>query len=174
MKIIKAAENFSRKDVEALNMATRMLLNIKENKIAERVSLMAKNGFVTLSLVKYASGHRKMICGNRMLVETVLHDCGFNYLGNDKFRFVTEKERKKPLLSIGKAFKEIRMELNLTQEHVAKRFNVSKSYISAIETGRQQLSICQAGRLAALFGMELSIILKRKGNSPLLEEKQDS
>jgi DNA-binding XRE family transcriptional regulator len=167
---IKAAEKFSEKDTETLNMAIRMLLNIQENEIARKVTLMAKNGIFTLSLFKNVNGARKMICLNRTVVESVLQDCHFNYIGNDKFRFVTEKERQNPLLSIGKAFKEIRLELNLTQEDVANRLNASNQYVCAIENGRQQLSICQARRIAALFGMDISISLKRKSNSPLVDD----
>jgi DNA-binding XRE family transcriptional regulator len=161
MKTVKASEKFSKKDTEILNAAERMLLNINETRVAEKITAMAKNGWTALSLFSNIRGRRDTVCVNQPLVESILRDHNFNYMGNDRFRFVTEKERKKILLTIGKSFREIRMELNLTQEQVATELNVSREYVSCVENGNRRLSVIQAERIAAVFGMELSITLKR-------------
>jgi DNA-binding XRE family transcriptional regulator len=168
MKTIKADKKYSDKDIETLNMAINMLLNIKESKVAEKITAMTKKGWETLPLYNTIRGQRVPISNNRIFVESILQDSHFNYIGNDRFKYMTETERRTPLITIGKTFREIRKELRLTQQQVSRRLNASSAYISAIENGRQHLSINQARRIAALFGMELTISLKRKDNPPLV------
>jgi DNA-binding XRE family transcriptional regulator len=170
MRQINAATKFSKADTEALNIAAKMLLNIKETKIAEKILRMARNGRIFLSLYNSIRGRREIACINRNMVDSVLQDCYFSYVGNDRFRFMTENERKKPVLAIINSLRDTRIELKLSQAVVAKRLNVSVQYISAIECGRQNISIEQAAKIAAAFGMELCVSLKRKDSSPLVED----
>ena len=170
MRQISAAKKFSKADTEDLNVAAKMLLNIKETKIAEIILRMARNGRTLLLLYNNIRGQREPAFVNRNMVDVVLQDFHFSYVGNDKFRFMTEDERKKPMLAVVDALRETRNELQLSQAEVAKRLNVSVQYISGIERGRRQISIEQATKIAAAFGMELCISLKRKNNSPLIEE----
>jgi DNA-binding XRE family transcriptional regulator len=167
---INAAAKFSKADTEALSIAAKMLLNIKETKIAGKILRMAQNGQTLLSLYNNIRGRREIICINRNMVDSVLQDCYFSYVGNDKFRFMTEDERRKPMLAVINSLRETRNELQLSQAAVAKRLNVSVQYISAIECGRQKISIEQAAKIAAAFGMEFCVSLKRKNNSPLIED----
>jgi DNA-binding transcriptional regulator YiaG len=160
-----AAEKFSKSDVEALNVAAKILINIGETKIAK----MAKNGQTIVSLFNNVRGRREVVCVNRAKVESVLQDCRFSYIGNDKFKFATAADRKKPIATIVKALRDARRELGISQSMLVRQLNVSVSYISAIETGQKHPSIAQVVRFAEAFGMELSITLKRKDNAPLLE-----
>jgi DNA-binding XRE family transcriptional regulator len=166
---ITAAEKFSKSDVEALNVAAKILINIGETKIAEKIAKMAKNGQTIVSLFNNVRGRREVVCVNRAKVEGVLRDCRFSYIGNDKFKFATAADRKKPIAAIVKALRDARRELGISQHLLARQLNVSTAYISAIETGRKHPSIAQVARFAEAFGMERSITLKRKDNSPLLE-----
>jgi predicted transcriptional regulator len=171
MKIVKAAKKFSKADIQALNLATKMMLNLKETKLAERITVMAKNGWTALPLYSNINGRREFNFINRQSVEVALRDCYFSYVGDDKFRFITEKERREPLVTVAKLLKEAREELHITQMELARQMNCSNVYISRIESGEQKLSIHKATRIAELLGMELLITVKRKINSPLLPEE---
>jgi DNA-binding XRE family transcriptional regulator len=171
MKQVKASGKFSPKDTQALNVAIRLLTNIKEVRVAEKIAAMAKNGYTTLSLYNNIRGRREILYSNWIMVESILQDCYFSYIGNDKFKFATESSRRKPMTVIVKALKDARIELNISQSMLARSLNVQKPYISAIENGRQRMSVMQAARFASALGMELCISLKRKDNSPLLEGK---
>jgi DNA-binding XRE family transcriptional regulator len=166
--IVKGAKKFSKSDIAALNMAAKLMLNLKEPLLAERIILMCQNGRVSLPLFNNIKGRREFICNNRTSVEIALRDCYFSYVGGDKFRFVTEKERLEPLMTVAGLLKTARKELHIPQLELARQLNCSSAYISRIERGCQELSLRKAMEIAQLLGMELLVTIKRKGNSPLL------
>ncbi len=60
---------------------------------------------------------------------------------------------------LGEALRLIRVFHDLSQKDVADRLNVSKSYISEIETGRKTPTLATLERYAAAFDMPVSSIL---------------
>lgn len=53
----------------------------------------------------------------------------------------------------------------LTQADVARAFGRSQSFISKIESGEIRLDPIQLGRLAELYGVEVTALLPRSGTS---------
>lgn len=64
--------------------------------------------------------------------------------------------------------KEIRTQKSLTQEQVAKAIGVSRPTYNAIEAGKQELSLDEAGKLANLFGIGVQDLLS--GSIPDIEK----
>ncbi|MBP7741100.1 MAG: helix-turn-helix domain-containing protein [Candidatus Pacebacteria bacterium] len=65
-------------------------------------------------------------------------------------------------------FKEIRAQKSFTQEQVAKAIGVSRPTYSAIEAGKQELSLDEASKLANLFGIGVEDLLS--GSVPNIEK----
>lgn len=64
--------------------------------------------------------------------------------------------------------KEVRVEKKLSQEQVAQAIGVSRPTYTAIEVGKQELSLDEAKKLATLFGIGVDELLS--GTTPNLEK----
>lgn len=57
---------------------------------------------------------------------------------------------------VGKKIKQLRVDLNLSQEEFAEKLNVSQSYFSAIERGKKQISNKMLSKVCDVFGVNRS------------------
>ncbi len=64
--------------------------------------------------------------------------------------------------------KELRLKLNLSQEKIAKVIGVSRPTYTAIEAGKQELSLKEAKKLATVFSMSVDELLS--GNTPDIQK----
>ena len=64
----------------------------------------------------------------------------------------------------GERIKRLRTSRELTQEQLAEKINVSRTYIAKIENGLQTGSIEIAIELAEFFNVSLDFLLLEKGN----------
>ena len=78
--------------------------------------------------------------------------------------------------SIGSRIKKIRQELNLSQEEFGRFFNTGKSYISAVENNKSQLSVESLVKLLVNHNVNINFILAGIGQPFLpqpFEQVQD-
>ena len=59
----------------------------------------------------------------------------------------------------GSRIKKIRQELNLSQEQFGKIFNTGKSYISAVENNKSQLSVESLVKLLLNYNVNINFVL---------------
>lgn len=59
-------------------------------------------------------------------------------------------------MTFGQNFKQIRKRMNVTQEELAKRTNISRSYLSDIENGNKNPSIQTVKKLADKLGISVN------------------
>ena len=52
-----------------------------------------------------------------------------------------------------------RLRGNLSQSEVARRLNISKSYLSLIESGKRRLSLDLAEKMAEEYGVNIEVVL---------------
>ena len=88
----------------------------------------------------------------------------------------TEQEQNELLQAISKVVQRRREQLSLTQEELAQRAGLHRTYISDIERGARNLSVRSLIRLAVALEMSVSGMLalaesklQRNGSSSLLE-----
>lgn len=74
----------------------------------------------------------------------------------------------------GKFIKKQRIKRNLTQEYTAKKLNISRPTYASIEKGRRDLKLSEVEKLADIFDMPATAILKKEEVKPkvILEEKE--
>ena len=70
----------------------------------------------------------------------------------------------------GKRTKEIRLQLNLTQEDMGRIFNTSKSYISLVERDRCNFTVSQLVKLLLDYNVDLNYLLGGIG-SPFIHSE---
>ena len=75
------------------------------------------------------------------------------------------KKRGKPDIKerFGSAVKAVREEQNLTQEELAHRAGIHRTYLSDIERGARNPSLVNIERLAAALGLSLADLFRRVG-----------
>jgi len=56
----------------------------------------------------------------------------------------------------------IRLEKQLTQEKVAEAAELHPNYISSVERGERNISICNIERIAVALGVEMSALVTRQ------------
>ncbi len=61
-----------------------------------------------------------------------------------------------------KKIKSLRKENNLSQEYMAKELKISRPTYMQIESGRRDLTIAEASKIASIFGLQLEDFLKSK------------
>lgn len=57
---------------------------------------------------------------------------------------------------IGPRLKEVRVYLNISQQHVSERTGIPRPSISAIENGKRRVEVGELEKLAALYGYPIS------------------
>ena len=67
--------------------------------------------------------------------------------------------QKELLKKFGKNVKIERIKQDLTQENLAELMNVNQNYISSIETGKQNMSLCKILELAEYLQVHISVLL---------------
>lgn len=70
---------------------------------------------------------------------------------------------------LGKRIKEERLKLNLTQENLAEKINVSTSYIGQIERGERSLSLDTLVNICNVLGVTVDYLLKDSINISKLD-----
>ena len=68
-------------------------------------------------------------------------------------------DRKELLKRFGKNVKIARVKSDLTQEKLAEKMNKSQIYISTVETGNENMSLCKIQELADFIGTDISCLL---------------
>lgn len=66
----------------------------------------------------------------------------------------------------GTILKDIRKELNMTQEEIAKAMGVARSYVARVEKGETDIQLSSFFRMATALGVEVTLKYK-KIRSPL-------
>ena len=64
-------------------------------------------------------------------------------------------------IQLAQAIRQVRRRRRLSQEKLAARAGIHRTYMSAIERGKANMSIGVASRLAEALGMTLSELLRR-------------
>jgi hypothetical protein len=64
------------------------------------------------------------------------------------------------LLALGKRVRLLRLTGELTQDELAVKAGMSRSFVSLIEHGRHGIDVARLARLAAAFGMPLSTLIR--------------
>ena len=64
------------------------------------------------------------------------------------------------MLDLGKRLQKARTELNLSQEYIAKKLNISRSAVSQIENGNRKVSCNELNVLSMIFGIPTDALLK--------------
>lgn len=72
-------------------------------------------------------------------------------------------EAQKAIENLGETFRRVRQVAGLTLEFVAKKAEVTKGYLSKVESGRAMPSIAVISKLADVYGMPLSDIFMPQG-----------
>lgn len=67
-----------------------------------------------------------------------------------------------PLQTIAKSVRSRRIELGFSQEELAERAGLHRTYVGAIERGERNLTIGSLERIANALGWEVIDLLKRK------------
>jgi len=62
---------------------------------------------------------------------------------------------------VAQNLRRLRLETGLSQEELALRANVDRTYISALERGLYSPTVTMIGKLAAVIGVEPAILLER-------------
>ena len=74
---------------------------------------------------------------------------------------------------IGLRLKEVRVGLGLNQKDLAKKLNVSQSFLSAIESNSRSITISIINSLIGLFSVSIDWLLTGKGNQFLDQHNQN-
>ncbi|MGO9772411.1 MAG: helix-turn-helix domain-containing protein [Roseiarcus sp.] len=72
-------------------------------------------------------------------------------------------EAQKAIENLGETFRRVRLVAGLTLEAVARQADVTKGYLSKVESGRALPSIAVISKLADVYGMPLSDIFMPEG-----------
>ena len=67
----------------------------------------------------------------------------------------------KELIALGLAIKELRLELDLSQEALAFEAGIDRSYIGGIERGEHNLALINLIKIAQTLGITLSELLSK-------------
>lgn len=70
------------------------------------------------------------------------------------------KERENIVKSFGEAVQEIRVERDLSQDELASRIGMQRTYISDVERGVRNTSISNAKRIAKALNVSLAKIIE--------------
>ena len=76
-------------------------------------------------------------------------------------------------MDIGKKIKERRILLNLTQEELADRCELTKSYISQLENNKTSPSLETLTNILEILGTDLSTFFQKEEESPIVFNKDD-
>ena len=76
-------------------------------------------------------------------------------------------------MDLGNRIKERRMLLNLTQEELADRCELTKSYISQLENNKTSPSLETLTNILEVLGTDLSTFFKEEKKSPVVFTKED-
>lgn len=68
------------------------------------------------------------------------------------------------LLSVGDSVRGFRLRLGISQEVLAERADLHRTYVGAIERGEQNVSILNIGRLADALGVSIDTLLDFSGS----------
>ncbi len=67
----------------------------------------------------------------------------------------------KELIALGRAIKQLRLELGLSQEALAFEAGIDRSYIGGIERGEHNLALINLIKIAQTLGITLSELLSK-------------
>lgn len=75
--------------------------------------------------------------------------------------------------AVGLNIKLARVKENLTQEQLAERADISSSYVSAIERGKQSVSLEYMNRIAEALNVSVTELLVQEGSGYLSEHESE-
>lgn len=102
---------------------------------------------------------KKMV--NTKRIERTLLNNGFSWIGDNKFKFITDYDKRYPYRTLGLQFKAIRKSLVLTQDEIADKLKCNQSYIANIEAGKEQISLQKIKEISKILGVECVFLLKK-------------
>jgi transcriptional regulator with XRE-family HTH domain len=75
---------------------------------------------------------------------------------------MSDNEQKTILAQVGAAVRAARRERGLTQEAVATRARLQRSYVAGVETGNRNVSVLSLARIASALDADLNFELARR------------
>lgn len=74
-------------------------------------------------------------------------------------------KRRSPLLSaFGSRIRQRRLRLGISQEELAERSGLHRTYVGSVERGERNVSLINATRIAKALGVDLGRLLSRLDN----------
>lgn len=74
---------------------------------------------------------------------------------------------------VGEKIKEIRLSRNISQEQLALRANIDRTYISDIERGKRSISLFVALKIALVLDTDFTNIIKKDDDTYFTKEDLD-
>ena len=75
---------------------------------------------------------------------------------------ITSKERGKTAMNVNERIKELRNELHLSQDYVAKYLGISRSTYTQMENGKRKVLADEVTKLSNLYGVSTDSLLNNK------------
>ena len=99
----------------------------------------------------------------RTLVQTKLQVCGFVHPRRKDFRHGKPNAKVWGADAIRHQCARIRKEKGLTQENAAEGADLHVNYISSVERGERNISICNIEKIAHALGVSMTALLDEDG-----------
>jgi transcriptional regulator with XRE-family HTH domain len=73
---------------------------------------------------------------------------------------MNETNKKADLIPLGKRIRDLRLSSDLTQESLAERAGIDRTYLGGVERGERNIAFLNLTLIAEAFGISLSELLK--------------
>ena len=90
-------------------------------------------------------------------------ECGASYREHKGMPIFSPSAQEAALVAFGKAVRAERAELAVSQEELALRSGIDRSYLGAIERGEQNVGLLHLIRIASALGVSLTKIVGEAG-----------
>jgi len=90
-------------------------------------------------------------------------ECGASYREHQGMPISSPSTQEAALVAFGKAVRAERAELGVSQEELALRSGIDRSYLGAIERGEQNAGLLHLIRIASALGVSLTKIVGEAG-----------
>jgi transcriptional regulator with XRE-family HTH domain len=90
-------------------------------------------------------------------------ECGASHREHQGMPISSPSAQEAALVAFGKAIRAQRAELGVSQEELALRSGIDRSYLGAIERGEQNVGLLHLIRIASALGVSLTKIVGEAG-----------